>query len=57
MSMTYVGGGTVILGVPARDLTDDEAEKYRKLIAEQEAIIGTKLYRETKPPKVKKESA
>ena len=32
--MRYVGGGAFLIGVPARDLTADEAELYRALIAD-----------------------
>lgn len=47
--MRYVGGGTYIHGVPARDLTDDEAEKFGDIIAEQESLIGQSLYEPIKP--------
>ena len=36
--MRYVGGGSFLIGVPARDLTADEAELYR------DAIAGSPLY-------------
>lgn len=44
MSMKYVGDGSHIIGVPARDLTDDEAREYGALIREQEKASGLKLY-------------
>lgn len=33
-AMRYVGGGAFLIGVPARDLTADEAELYRALITD-----------------------
>ena len=40
----YIGAGAYIHGVPARDLTNAEAKKYGKIIAEQEQLTGLKLY-------------
>ena len=37
-------GGAFIHGVPARDLTADEAAQYGALIAEQEAATHTPMY-------------
>ena len=37
-AMRYIGGGSFLIGVPARDLTADEAELYRDMIA------GSSLY-------------
>lgn len=37
-AMRYVGGGSFLIGVPARDLTAEEAERYR------DAIAGSPLY-------------
>jgi hypothetical protein len=36
--MRYVGGGSFYIGVPARDLTAEEAERYR------EVLVGSPLY-------------
>ena len=44
MALKYVGDGTVIPGVPARDLTDKEEAAYVERIAEQQAIAGRVLY-------------
>ena len=57
-ALKYVGNGTYIHGVPARDLTADEAQTYRKIIEEQEALIGRKLYQavESKPQARKEET-
>ena len=37
-------GGAFIHGVPARDLTADEAAQYGALIADQEETTGTRMY-------------
>jgi len=37
-------GGAFIHGVPARDLTADEAAQYGALIADQEATTNTRMY-------------
>jgi hypothetical protein len=42
--LKYVGQGTYIHGVPARDLTDEEAARFEAVIREQEALTGTVLY-------------
>lgn len=44
MGMKYVGAGAYIHGVPARDLTDEEADRHGALIAEQQAVSGMTLY-------------
>lgn len=43
-TLRYVGDGTYIYGVPARDLTEEEAAKFEAVIREQEALIGSVLY-------------
>ena len=40
MGMRYIGAGAYIHGVPARDLTDVEAETFGATIAEQEKLTG-----------------
>ena len=50
--LKYVGGGTHIHGVPARDLTDAEQKQFASLIADQERKTGLALY---EPVTVKKE--
>lgn len=40
----YVGEGEYIVGVPARDLSAAEAEKFAPAIAEVEAATGRVLY-------------
>ena len=52
--MRYIGKGAFIHGVPARDLTDAEVEKFGKQIAEQEEITGVQIYA---PVKAAKKSA
>lgn len=42
--LRYIGGGAYIHGVPARDLTDEEEKAFAKAIAEQERLVGIKLY-------------
>lgn len=42
--LRYIGGGAYILGVPARDLTDDEEKEHGALIRQQEKVSGLKLY-------------
>lgn len=44
MSLKYIGDGTYIIGVPARDLDDAEARTHGALIREQEKATGMKLY-------------
>ncbi len=41
-------GGYFIHGVPARDLTADEAQQYADTIKEQEKLTGVKLYEPVK---------
>jgi hypothetical protein len=49
--LKYLGGG-YIPGVPARDLTAEEAKRYAAIIEEQERASGLKLYEKvTKPEK------
>lgn len=43
-AMRYVGGGSFLIGVPARDLTAEEAERYRDVIA------GSPLYEPASGP-------
>ena len=43
IAMRYLGGA-YIHGVPARDLTADEAAQHGALIAEQEAVTHTQMY-------------
>lgn len=49
MALKYIGNGTYLHGVPARDLTDKEEEKYGALIAEQQEIAGRVLYEPVAP--------
>jgi hypothetical protein len=42
--LKYIGGGAYILGVPARDLNDDEEKEHAALIKEEEKTAGVKLY-------------
>jgi len=44
MTLKYVGQGAYIYGIPARDLTDEEAAQYEAAIREQEALTGTVMY-------------
>ena len=48
MALKYLGGA-YIHGVPARDLSDVEAEQYAAIIAEQEQLTGVKMYEPVKP--------
>jgi hypothetical protein len=43
--LRYVGEGEYIVGVPARDLSAEEALRYAAAIAEVEATTGRALYR------------
>ena len=43
IALRYLGGA-FIHGVPARDLTADEAAQYGALIADQEAVTHTQMY-------------
>lgn len=42
--LKYIGDGTYIPGVPARDLRADEAALYGAAIQEYETAMGIKLY-------------
>jgi hypothetical protein len=42
--MRYVGGGDYLPGIPARDLTAEEAVEHRAAIEENEAATGKALY-------------
>ena len=42
--LRYIGDGTYINGVPARDLSPDEAARYADLIAASEQATGIQLY-------------
>ena len=48
IAMRYLGGA-YIHGVPARDLTTDEAAQHGALIADQEAATGMKMYEPVQP--------
>jgi hypothetical protein len=48
IALRYLGGA-YIHGVPARDLTADEAAQHGALIADQEAVTGTKMYEPVQP--------
>jgi hypothetical protein len=47
----YVGG-FYIHGVPARDLTLDEAQQYAELITQQQLLTGLTLYQRSEVPEV-----
>lgn len=49
-ALRYVGDGTYIHGVPARDLTEDEAAQFGPLIREQEAAAHVTMYEPVTPP-------
>ena len=49
IALKYLGGA-FIHGVPARDLTADEAAQYGALIAEQEAVTHTPMYEPVQQP-------
>jgi len=44
--LKYVGRGAFLIGVPARDLTDEEIEQ---LGLDKKALIKSGLYKEDKP--------
>lgn len=49
--LKYLGGG-YIPGVPARDLTDEEAKQHAPVIEAEERASGMRLYiKATKPDK------
>lgn len=43
-ALRYIGGGTFIHGVPARDLTEDEAALYGATIRQQETAAHVTMY-------------
>lgn len=49
IALRYLGGAW-IHGVPARDLTADEAAQHDATIADQEALTGTKMYEPVAAP-------
>lgn len=52
MAMKYVGGGAFIQNVPARDLNDEEAARYKAAIVAQQRVSGLTLYVEIVPAPV-----
>lgn len=42
----YIGQGDYIHGVPARDLTEKEWDKFKRFIKKQEKIANKVLYKE-----------
>lgn len=44
MAMQYVGRGSYIHGVPARDLSDAEEKQHKQLIDAQQKATGVTLY-------------
>ena len=54
MALKYIGGGSYIHGVPARDLTDEEEKRIGALIRQQEKAAGMKLYEKADEPKAGK---
>lgn len=48
--LRYIGDGTYIPGVPARDLRADEAALHSVAIQEYETAMGIKLYAPVEPP-------
>jgi hypothetical protein len=55
VALKYIGDGTYILGVPARDLTEEEEREHGALIRAQEQATGVKLYEKAKADKPKPE--
>ncbi len=49
IALKYLGGA-YIHGVPARDLTVDEAAQFAAIIADQEALTGMKMYESVAQP-------
>jgi hypothetical protein len=49
-ALRYVGDGAYIHGVPARDLTDEEAATFGALIREQEQAAHITLYEPVAQP-------
>ncbi len=44
VGLQYIGPGDYIPGVPARDLTSEEAAEFRDLIAANYRATGVRLY-------------
>ena len=57
MAMRYIGAGAYIHGVPARDLSDVEAETFGAIITEQEKLTGLKMYEAIKVKAAAKKDA
>lgn len=47
VAMIYIGGGDWLPGLPARDLTTEEAESHRETL---ESPAGKALYKPAPPP-------
>jgi hypothetical protein len=47
--LIYMGDGSWLPGVPARDLTPAEAEEHADAIAAHHAQVATPLYEEPEP--------
>jgi hypothetical protein len=48
MALKYVGNGTFLHNVPARDLSDKEEERYAEVIEQGELDSGRTLYEKVK---------
>lgn len=44
IALRYVGDGEYIYGVPARNLSEEEADRYAEQIAANESATGRQLY-------------
>lgn len=53
IALRYVGDGEYIHGVPARDLSAEEAERYADAIAAAQLATGRVLYERVKGSKKK----
>jgi hypothetical protein len=54
MKLRYIGGGDWIPGVPARDLSAEEAKQHADAIAAAEKATGKKLYKSVAQKKTAK---
>ncbi len=52
MKLKYIGNGSFIVGVPARDLNEQEAEYYGV-----NRLLGSRLYEPIDPPRSKRKKS
>jgi len=57
IALRYIGGGSYIPNIPARDLTAAEVAQFGERIRQEEAASNTRLYEPVAPSKATKTAA